>query len=110
MITKEDCGTPNWQTETWEQRRTWLRSRFKRHTIARAKRRELENYLMHLASEPDKVAYDVEAETRRYGHVIQHFLQVRVTERSFWLSLAAFAVSLLAAVFTGIKAWEGWPR
>jgi hypothetical protein len=110
MITKEDYGTPNWQTETWEQRRTWLRSRFIRHTIASATRRELENYLVHLASEPDKVAYDEAAETRRFGQVIQHFLQVRVAERSFRLSVAALLVSVAAAVFTGIKAWEGWPK
>jgi hypothetical protein len=65
---------------------------------------------VHLASEPDKVAYDVEAETKRYGRVIQHFLQVRVTERALRLSVAALVVAVAAAVFAGVRAWEGWPK
>jgi len=74
MSTKNDYGTSGWQQYNWEQQRTWLRARIINNDIARATRTELENYLVHLAREPDKVKYDVEGETKRFRSLIQQLL------------------------------------
>ena len=102
MRKKEDYGNEGWRQQNWEQRRTWLRRRFNTGDITEANRRELEHYLVHLASEPDKVKYDEPAETKRFAVVIEQLLQARIGEqvsrRSTWISLVAIAISVLGIV------------
>jgi len=74
MSEKNDYGTSKWRQYNWEQQRTWLRARIIKDEIRNATREELENYLVHLAREPDKVQYDVKDETERFRSLIQQLL------------------------------------
>ena len=100
--------------QDWDNERSNLRVRFTTGDITKAKRKELERYLVVLANAnpPGGInphpSYNIETET--FATVVRHLLQVRLGEELHWRSIKvsgiAIVISLLAAGFAGWQAFE----
>jgi|ERR1017187_3381816 hypothetical protein len=89
-------------TIDWKVKRVYLRSKFTTGIIANCSRKELEEYLVILANEPDVV---IPNENESFALVISHLLKVRIwqelhrrTERISILALIISAVAVAVAV------------
>lgn len=97
----------------WGQERSKLRELFTNGDITKAKRKELERYLVVLANSRAPADYSVPdffQETKAFATVVRHLLQVRLGEelheKSHRTSVLALAVAIAAAAFAGCEAWN----
>src|SRR5947207_2618361 len=84
---------PQWDKLPVEDRRVNLRGFFKNGDIKRAKRHELEDFLVLLAITPFTDHPADKEETERYVSVVQHLLQVRISEELHWRSMVAAGIA-----------------
>ena len=84
-------------TIDWKVKRVYLRSKFTTGVIADCSRKELEEYLVILANEPDVV---IPNENESFALVISHLLKVRIWQelhrRTERIAIAAFLISVAA--------------
>ena len=91
-----------WDKLSWENKRIYLQGVFTRGEILQSTRQELEVFSVVLAN-ASPAAFSKELDLalmEKQAVVIRHLLQVRLGEeqhwRTFWLSIAALAVSVLS--------------
>lgn len=102
---------PHWEKLPAADRLIYLRAFFSKGDVKRATRQELEDYMVLLAITPFTDNPKAHEEAERFTSVVQHLLQVRISEelhrRSYRLSVAAIIVSALAALAAIFKIWRG---
>jgi len=101
----------SWDKLPIEDKRIYLRAFFMDGSIKRAARAELEDFFVMLAMCPGREGHHADREElERFGTVVQHLLQVRISEelhwRSYRLAVWAIIISGLAALMTIIQAFH----
>jgi len=102
----------NWGKLPVTDRRIYLRSFFMDGSIKSAFRSELEEFMVVLAMCPGREQHHADLEeTERFAIVIQHLLQVGISEelhrRSYRLDISAIIISALAALASIIQVFHG---
>ena len=93
----------------WNDERTKLREKFTTGEVMKAKRKELEWYLVVLANTIKATGTNeyYHQESAEFANVIRHLLQVRLGEelheKSHRISVLALGVALAAAAFAGFE-------
>jgi hypothetical protein len=77
----------SWDKLPVADRLIYLRGFFRIGHIKQAKRHELEEFMVLLANTPFTDNPAAKEETERYASVVQHLLQVRISEELHWRSL-----------------------
>jgi hypothetical protein len=100
----------NWDKLPVADKLIYLRGFFRIGHIKHATRKELEDFLVLLAITPFTDNPKAMGETERYASVVQHLLQVRISEelhwRSFWVSIFAISISILALVVSAYEKYK----
>lgn len=87
----------------WEMERHTLRGYIKWGKICKFSQKKLAWYLVVLANAKDQTDEDLKSETERFATIIGQLIQIRISQRAYWLSWVAVGVSIVAAVITWIQ-------
>ena len=101
---------PHWDKQSVADKLIFLRAFFLKGDIKRAKRHELEDYLVVLATVTDRDNPKQQDEIQRFRTVVQQLLEIRISEelhdRSILWSRVAIGISILALMLSGWQALE----
>ena len=80
-----------------------LRGYFKWGKICKFSQKKLAWYLVVLANAKDQKDEDLKSETERFATIISQLIQIRISQRAYWVSWVAVGVSIVAAIITWIQ-------